>query len=501
MIAKISSFYPTSNFKPATSQPHPWKNTAKILLSLILLTGVDLDFLIYYFFYHISRKLLAISGLGTRGKLKLLAITLAFEPCWFLIGAAHNFGEMYIDITLERILRPLGEKKNNATEKEEEKEEKAHSANYPEPISVIINRLFSLRDGIEYNIFEESDETDSYKRIIGKPKETQKPESEADKKENKYSSALRHSNNQSSLSQARARRFLDFMSFDTEKGPHNHLNKYTVAEERISAPYYLTPLPCAQFGPTTIVRLPSTLRSRIRCMIDSVTRELKSEKRHKALRLIVETEQYVEKLFLRSESSMPEMVGQMEELERKLKGIFEDAEIAEVENEREVGDDDDEDEEEELASGILTPSTSSGASTPIVRPATPWVRSEFAFGDATEDEEEDMSTGVLPPSTSSTPSTPDITRAIPTSPPPPPPSPSTFTPKTTIAGRPWHLFLVDTIYKCDNSLDYEWRTPELFNAWCRKNSWFAVTEGEIALLEKWKWWALDDSPVVEKWNW
>ncbi|TGO60251.1 hypothetical protein BCON_0037g00520 [Botryotinia convoluta] len=376
-----------------------------------------LGFLFYYGVYQIASKSLTISGLKQRGKFKLLAFMLTVKPYWLLVGAAYEIGEVCADITLEHLQKLFGEKKKNATENEEETEDKLHSSNYLEPISAIINYISSLLDGFEYNIVTGSDETHSYKRIIWKLKGKYKAEIDADiQKEMEVSSNLRHSESQSPLSQARERLFLDFMDFDTKEESQNHLDKHAIADETISPTFSLPPFQFTKLRSTIII---------------------------------------------------------------------------------EAGDEDEaDDEEEEMDSDLLTPSTSSGDWTPVEPPSTPSARPELTF----EDEEEDMpSSGSLKPSNFSTPSSPIPTPAIPSS--SPSPSPSSPSPTTTISGRPWHLFLVDTIYKCNNSLHHEWRTAELFNAWCSKDYWFAVTEGEIELLEKWKSWALDDRPVDQKWNW
>ncbi|KAF5876803.1 uncharacterized protein Bfra_003211 [Botrytis fragariae] len=493
MITRIPLLYPTSNYKTVTSQILPWKNTAKIIVALMVSISLDPDFLIYYVFYQIGRKLLAISLLETGGKLKLLAVMITVKPCWLLIGAAYEIGEVCVDITLEHFQKPFGVEKKNAAENEK-REENPHSANYPEPISAIISYMSSLLDGIQYNIVTGSEETHPYKKMIWKLKEIQKSETDADnKKEMKISSDLRHSENQPPLSQTRKHLWLNFVDFDTEEETQDSLDKHSIADETISPTFSLSPLQSTKPRSTIIVSLPSPLRSRLREMIDSVTRDLNSVERHNAVRIIIETEQNIEKLYSISESNMPRMIEQLEGLERKLEDIFENVEMAAVENEVSNKDENEgEDEEEEMEPGLLTPSTSSGEWTSVESPSTPSAHSEPTFEDDAEDKKEDMPSDSLTPSTYSTPSIPSSPSSQ---------SRSSPSPTTTITGRPWHLFLVDTLYKCDNSLHFEWSTAELFNAWFSKNFWFAVTEGEIELLEKWKSWALDDRPVDQKWNW
>ncbi|TGO22294.1 hypothetical protein BPAE_0174g00150 [Botrytis paeoniae] len=459
----------------------------------MVLMSLKPDSLIYYGVYQIARKLLAISRLEMRGKLKLLAVMLTVKPCWLLVGAAYEIGEVCADITLEHLQKLFGEKRKNVPENEEEKEEEPHSTNYPEPISAIINYMSSLLDGIEYNIVTGSDETHSYKKIIWKLKEIHNAETdEGSKKEMEIPSDLKHSESQSPFSQARDRLFLNLVDFDTKEENQNHLDNHAIADETISPSFSLSPFHFTKLRSTIIISLPSPLRSRIREMIDSVARDLKPVERHNAVRIIIETEQYIEKLYSRSEYNMPRMIEQLEGLERKLKDIFENAEMTAAKIEAGDKNEDEGQDEEEMESGLLTPSTSSGEWTHVEPPSTPSVHSEPTFEDDAEDKEKDMPSDSLTPSISSTPS-------IPSSPSSPSSSPPRST--TTITGRPWHLFLVDTLYKRDNSLHHEWRTAELFNAWCRKNFWLAVTEGEIELLEKWKSWALDDRPVDQKWNW
>ncbi|TGO33117.1 hypothetical protein BHYA_0265g00060 [Botrytis hyacinthi] len=310
-----------------------------------------------------------------------------------------------------------------------------------------------------------------------------KAETNADnKKEMGISSDLKHSENQSPSPQARDPLFLNFVDFDTKEEGETNVDKHACADEKISSTFSLSPFHFTKLRSKIPVSLPSPLRSRIREMIDSVTRDLEPVERHKAVRMIIETEQYTEKLYSRSESNMPRMIEQLEGLEKKLMDIFENAEMTAAKIE------DDDQNEEEMESGILTPSTSSGE----------WAPAHFepTFEDDAEDKGENIPSGSLTPSTSSTPSSPGLTASSSLFPPPQfAPSPT-----TTITGRPWHLFLVDTLYKCDNPLHDEWRTADLFNAWCKKNFWFAITEGEIEHLEKWKSWALDDRPVDQKWN-
>ncbi|KAF7943558.1 hypothetical protein EAE96_011478 [Botrytis aclada] len=237
------------------------------------------------------------------------------------------------------------------------------------------------------------------------------------------------------------RKDLDSMDSDTKEESQNHIDKHTITNRTRSPPIPLSPFRFTKLRSKKLVRLPSPLISRIRKMIDSVARDFKPAERHRAVRLIIETEQRIEKLYWKSESNVSKMVEQLNGLERKLESIFENAKMTAVEIG--VGDTDDvkdEGEEEEMDSNILTPSTSSDDWTPIQVPSTHWARPEHTFEDHAEDEEEDMSSGLLTPSTSSTPS-------ISSSPPPPPPS--SPNPIPTINGRPW--WVLD-----DGPVDQKW---------------------------------------------
>ncbi|TGO09050.1 hypothetical protein BTUL_0181g00110 [Botrytis tulipae] len=399
--------------------------------------SLDLYFIFYYGIYYIASKSHAFSRLKQSGKLTLLAFMLTLKPHWLLVVTIYEIGEVLADETL------------------------------------------------------------SYERIIGRLKGIHKAETEADsKKEMEVSSDLKHSESQPPSSQARDRLFLNLVDFDINEEGQTHLDKHSTVDETISPTFSLSPFHFTTLRSRITVTLPSTLTSRIRKMIDSATRDLEPIERHKAVRMIVETEQYIEKLYSRSKSNIPRMNEQLEGLERKLKDILENAEMTAAKIEAGDKNEDESQDEEEMESGVSTPSTFSGEWTPVESSSTHAARSEFTFEDDAEDKEEDMPSDSLTPSTSSRPSSPGLT-PLSSSFSPPQSSPSST---TTITGRPWHLFLVDTLYKCDNPLHDEWRTTELFNAWCKKNLWFAVTEGEIELLEKWKSWALDDRPVDQKWN-
>ncbi|KAF7883071.1 hypothetical protein EAF00_011560 [Botryotinia globosa] len=341
-----------------------------------------------------------------------------------------------------------------------------------------------------------ADETLSFERIIGRLKGIHKTETDADnKKEMEISSHLKHSESQPPSSQVRDRLFLNLVDFDTNEEGHTHLDKHATVDETISPTFSLSPFHFTTLRSKISVSLPSSLRSRICEMINSVTRDLEPIERHKAVRMIVETEQYIEKLYSRSKSNMPRMIEQLEGLERKLKDIFENAEMTAAKIEAGDKNEDESQDEVEMGSGVLTPSTFSGEWTPVESLSTHSAHFEFIFEDDAEDKKEIIPSGSLTPSTSSRPSSPGLTPSTSSS-----QYRSSPSPTSTITGRPWHLFLVDTLYKYEKSLHDEWRTTQLFNAWCKKNLWFAVTEGEIELLEKWKSWALDDRPVDQKWN-
>ncbi|TGO46687.1 hypothetical protein BOTNAR_0572g00040 [Botryotinia narcissicola] len=415
MIAIFFLNYPTSNFKIATFRPHLWKSTVKFLVSLTILTILDLDFILYYGIYYIASESRAFSRLKQNGKLTLPAFMLTLKPHWLLVVTVYEIGEVLADETL------------------------------------------------------------SYERIIGRLKGIHKAETDAD---------------------IRDHLLLNIVDIDTKEEGQTHLDKNATADKIISTTFSLSPFHYTKLRSRITIRFPSPVRSRIREMIDSATRDQKFIERHKAVRMIVETEQGIEKLYSRSESSMPRMIEHLEALERKLKDIFVNAEMTAAKIEAGDKNEDESQDEEEMESGVLTPSNFSDEWTPVESPSTPSAHSEYTFEDVAEDEEENILSGSLTPSTSSRPSSPGLTLSS-SSFSPPQSSPS---PTATITGRPWHLFLVDTLYKCGNSLHDEWRTTELFNAWCKNNLWFAVTEGEIELLEKWKSWALDDRPVDQKWN-
>ncbi|THV50823.1 hypothetical protein BGAL_0134g00050 [Botrytis galanthina] len=490
MLTKFFLTYPTSNSKTATSQPHFWKNTGIVLVSLTFLMILDLDYIFYYVIYYIASQSLAISRLKQSGKFKLLIFMLTLKPYWLLVVTVYEIGEVLADITLEHLQKLFGEKKKNATEDEKEWEETPPFTTNSGKIPTIIECASLLLDGIEYSIATGSNETHSGIR---------KAETDADnKKDMKISSDLKPLKSQSSSRQAKDRLYLNLVDFDTKKEGKAHPNKNTIANEITSPNFSLSPFHFTTLRSKIPVSLPSSLRSRIREMIDSVTRDLKPVEKHKAVRMIVETEQYIEKLYSRSESNMSRIIEQLDELERKLKGISEDAEMTAAQIEAGDRNENEGQDEEEMESGVLTPSTSSGEWTPVELPPTPSAHSKHTLEDDAEDKEENIPSDSLTPSTSSTPSSPGLAPSISSS--SSSQSRPSSIPTTTITGRPWNLFLIDALYKCDNSLHDEWRTTELFNAWCKKNIWVAVTEEEIELLEKWKSWALDDRPVDQKWN-
>lgn len=457
-ITKFFLTYPTSNSKTATSQPHLWKNTGKVLVSLTFLVILDLDFIFYYAIYYIASQSLAISRLKQSGKFKLLIFILTLKPYWLLVVTVYEMGEVLAEITLEHLQKLFEEKEKNATENEEERKETPPSTTNAGSIPTIIECASLLLDGIEYSIATGSDETHSG---------IQKAETDADnKKEMKISSDLNPSKSQSPSPQAKGRLYLNLVDFDTKEEEKAHLNKHTIADETISPSFSLSPFHFTTLRSKIPVSLPSSLRSRIREMIDSVTRDLKPVEKHKAVRIIVETEQYIEKLYSRSKSNMPRIIEQLDELERKLKDIFENAEMTATQIEDGDRNENEGQDKEDVKSGVLTPSTSSGEWTPVELPSTPSAHSKHTLEDDAEDKEENISSDTLTPSTSSTPSSPGLAPSIPSS--PSSQSRPSSIPTTTITGRPWHLFLIDAIYKCDNSLHDEWRTTELFNAWCKK---------------------------------
>ncbi|KAF7922280.1 hypothetical protein EAE99_007460 [Botrytis elliptica] len=425
--------------------------------------SLDLEFLVFYGVYQIARKAIKISGLKQRGKFKFLAFIFTEQPNWPLVGAVCEIGELWADVTLEHLQMIFGKKKKNATENEEKREETPPCTTYSGKIPASIKNTSSPLNGIEHNIATGSDEPHSYKTIICKLKEIHKADTDAeDKKEIEISSNLKHPESQSPSSQGKRRLFLNFVDFETKEERPTHLDKRAIADETRSPTFSLSPFHFTKLRSRSKipVGLPSPLKSRIREVTDSVER--------------------------------------LEGLDRKLKDILENAETtaANIEaGDKDENEDQDEDESQdgdEMESGILTPSTSSSEWVPVEAPLTPSAHPEPTFEDDAEDEEEDMPSDLLTPSTSSTPSIPSSPSSR---------SHSSPSPTTTINGHPWKLFLVDTLYICDNSLHHEWRTAKLFNAWCRKNSWFAVTEEEIELLEKWKSWALDDRPADQKWFW
>ncbi|KAF7930002.1 uncharacterized protein EAE97_009599 [Botrytis byssoidea] len=326
IITIFFSTYPTSNYKIATFQPHLWKNTVKGLVSLTILMILDLDFIFYYGIYYIASKSHAFSHVKQGGKLTLLAFMLTLKLHWLLVVTVYEIGEVLADETL------------------------------------------------------------SYERIIGRLKGMHKTETDADnKREIENSSDLKHSESQPPSSQARDHLFLNLVDFDTKEEGHTHLDKHATVDESISPTFSLSPFHFTRLRSRITITLPSPVRSRIREMIDSATQDLQPVKRHKAVRMIVETEQYTEKLYSRSKSNIPRMVEQLEGLERKLKDIFVNAEMTAA----------------NIEAGVLTPSTSSGEWTPVALSSTHAARSEFTFGHDAEDEDEDMPSGSLTPLTSS----------------------------------------------------------------------------------------------------
>ncbi|KAF7860506.1 uncharacterized protein EAF02_010740 [Botrytis sinoallii] len=322
MIKKISSFYPSSNDKTATSQPYPWKNTRKILVSLSILMSLDLEFLVFYGVYQLASKAIKISGLKQRGKFKFLAFIFTEQPNWPLVGAICEIGELCF----------LGRRERTLLRTKRKGKKPLPPQPIREKIPASIKYNSSPLNGIEHNIATGSDKPHSYKTIICKPKEIYKADTDAeDKKEIEISSDLKHSESQSPSSQVKKRLFLNFVDFDTKEERPTHLDKRAIADETRSPTFSLSPFHFTKLRSKIPVSLPSSLRSRI-------------------------------------------PIGG---IGRKLKDILENAETtaAKIEagdkDENEDQDEDESQDEDEMESGFLTPSTSSSEWVPVESPLAP----------------------------------------------------------------------------------------------------------------------------------